>query len=309
MKLVFMGTSIFAVPTLQKIIDSLHTVAAVVTQPDRPSGRGGKVSFSPVKELALEYNLPIYQPDRIKEPGAVEQIEGVEPEIIVVVSYGQIIPASLLHYPQHGCINVHASLLPHYRGAAPIQRALMSGEKETGVTIMYMDEGLDTGDIIMQIQTEISPNMDHGELEAILAEKGADLLIETIALMENGNVKRFPQDNAAATYAQRLTREDEIIDWNQPAWTIHNQLRALSPAPGGYTIIDGIKVKLFNSEVIDKKDKSSVGEVIKADNEGLWIQTGNGVLGVREVQKAGKRRMPVSEFLKGNNFKIGSLLV
>jgi len=306
---VFMGTSAFAVPTLQRIIDSSHQIMAVISQPDRPSGRGGKLTPSPIKELALKYSLRVFQPDRIKEPSAIQQVQAMEADLIVVVSYGQIIPASILYYPRYGSINVHASLLPYYRGAAPIQRAIMAGEKETGITIMYMDEGLDTGDIIVQTKTAIGPNMEHGELEPLLAEQGANLLLDTMAMLEKCQVKRTPQDHARATYAQRLMREDEVVDWSQPAVNIHNQLRALSPLPGGYTVVDGVKVKLFNTRAIEGMSGRLAGEIERADSQGLWVQTGQGILEIGELQKAGKRRMPVSEYLKGNSMKTGDLLV
>lgn len=307
--MVFMGTSAFAVPTLQRIIDSSHQIMAVISQPDRPSGRGGKLTPSPIKELALKYSLRVFQPDRIKEPSAIQQVQAMEADLIVVVSYGQIIPASILYYPRYGSINVHASLLPYYRGAAPIQRAIMAGEKETGITIMYMDEGLDTGDIIVQNKTAIGPNMEHGELEPLLAEQGANLLLDTMAMLEKCQVKRTPQDHARATYAQRLMREDEVVDWSQPAVNIHNQLRALSPLPGGYTVVDGVKVKLFNTRAIEGMSGRLAGEIERADSQGLWVQTGQGILEIGELQKAGKRRMPVSEYLKGNSMKTGDLLV
>jgi len=309
LKVVFMGTSAFAVPTLQRIIDSSHQIMAVISQPDRPSGRGGKLTPSPIKELALKYSLRVFQPDRIKEPSAIQQVQAMEADLIVVVSYGQIIPASILYYPRYGSINVHASLLPYYRGAAPIQRAIMAGEKETGITIMYMDEGLDTGDIIVQTKTAIGPNMEHGELEPLLAEQGANLLLDTMAMLEKCQVKRTPQDHARATYAQRLMREDEVVDWSQPAVNIHNQLRALSPLPGGYTVVDGVKVKLFNTRAIEGMSGRLAGEIERADSQGLWVQTGQGILEIGELQKAGKRRMPVSEYLKGNSMKTGDLLV
>ncbi|MGE5391058.1 MAG: methionyl-tRNA formyltransferase [Deltaproteobacteria bacterium] len=309
MKLVYMGTSSFAVPTLKKLIDSTHQVIGVVSQPDRPSGRGGKLTPSPVKKLAIQHGITIYQPDRIKEPESIEQVLAMEPELIIVVSYGQIIPAAILNHPRHGCINVHASLLPAYRGAAPIQRAIMAGESETGITIMYMDEGLDTGDIIVQIRTAIGPDMEHGELEALLAELGAELLLDTINILEKGRVKRTTQDHTRATYAQRLSREDEAVDWSQPAVKIHDQLRALSPQPGGYSLIDGVKVKLYRTRVIERETRGVAGKVLRADNQGLWVQTGQGILEIGELQKAGKRRMPASEYLKGNNMQTGAVLV
>lgn len=309
MKLVFMGTSLFAVPTLQKLIDSPHQIKTVISQPDRPSGRGGKLKASPVKDLAVKHDLRIYQPDSIKDSAAIALVKEMEADLIIVVSYGQIIPESILNYPPYGCINVHASLLPYYRGAAPIQRAIMAGERETGITIMYMDKGLDTGDIIIQKMTGIGPDMEHGELESILANQGADLLLETMDLLEKGQVKGTPQEHSRATYAHRLSREDEVVDWTKSAGEIHNQLRALSPSPGGYTLIEGEKVKLYNTRVVEGLSGRPAGEIECADSRGLWVQTGQGILEIRELQRAGKKRMPVSEYLKGNSLKSGALLL
>lgn len=308
MKLVFMGTSVFAVPTLQKLIDSPHQIIAVISQPDRPSGRGGKLTASPVKDLAVKHDLRVYQPDRIKEAAAIDLVKEMEADLIIVVSYGQIIPESILNHPRYGCVNVHASLLPYYRGAAPIQRAIMAGERETGITIMYMDKGLDTGDIIIQKITVINPDIEHGELESILAAQGAELMLKTMDQLEKGLVKGTPQDHSRASYAHRLSREDEVVDWNRSALEIHNQLRALSPNPGGYTLINGEKVKLYNTRVIEGQPGRPAGEIERADSRGLWVQTGQGILEIGELQRAGKKRMPVGEYLKGNSLESGALL-
>lgn len=269
MNIVYMGTSVFAVPSLQSLITSRHQVVGVVSQPDRPRGRGKRISPTPVKKIAQQHGIPVYQPARIKEPDAIQQIKSWQPELIVVVSYGQIIPPEILEYPAAGCINVHASLLPRYRGAAPIQRALMDGEKISGITTMFMDEGLDTGDIILQLDVPIKDEYDHGQLEAILAEKGALLLGETIDQVENGTAPRIPQNHELASYASRITREDEKIDWSQPAESIHNQIRALSPRPGAWTNLGKYKTKIYKSRVINNDKSGVISQIIEVGSEGF----------------------------------------
>ncbi|MBO8158518.1 methionyl-tRNA formyltransferase [Thermosyntropha sp.] len=308
MRIVFMGTSDFAVPSLKKLVEEGYDIAGVVTQPDRPKGRGNKIIPPPVKEIALLNDLPVYQPENIKKIEAVEYIKSWEPELIVVVSYGQILPKTLLELPPLGCINVHASLLPFYRGAAPIQRAIMDGRKETGVTTMFMEEGLDTGDIIMQLKVPIEENITHGELEAILAWKGADLLIKTIKSLKSEKIKRQKQDGSKATYAAMLTYADEIIDWNKPASAIHNQVRALSPKPGAYTTIGKNKIKIFKSRIAEKDTEGKPGTILTVNKDSFIVQTGKGSLEILELQREGKKRMPASEFIKGNRIIEGLVL-
>lgn len=309
MRIVFMGTSVFAVPSLEALIASENEIAAVVSQPDRPRGRGHKLSPTPVKMAAESHGITVFQPLSIKSAEAVQQVQAWQPDLIVVVSYGQIIPPAILDYPRYGCINVHASLLPRYRGAAPIQRALMAGEKNTGVTIMFMDKGLDTGDIIKQSRVEIPENMNHGELENILARQGAGLLLLTIGDLARNNFTRAKQDDSQATYAERLTKNDELIDWSQPAYVIHNQIRALNPAPGAFTRIGSLKVKIFASCVAEEQGSGVIAEIINIDKQGFIVQTGEGTLQVLELQKEGKKRMLAPDFLKGHNLQPGTLLV
>ena len=308
MNVVYMGTSTFAVPSLESLIASRHQVVGVVSQPDRPRGRGKRISPTPVKEIAEQHSIPVYQPAKIKSPEAIKQIKLWQPELIVVVSYGQIIPKEILDYPALGCINVHASLLPRYRGAAPIQRALMDGEKISGITTMFMDEGLDTGDIILQLEIPVKDEYDHGQLEAILAEKGALLLNETIDQLENGTAPRIPQQEELASYASRLTREDEKIDWSQPAELIHNQIRALSPNPGAWATIDNNKTKIYKSRVISNDESGVISQIVEVGNDGFSVQSGKGILKILEVQRAGKKRMPASDFLRGCKLQPGTLL-
>lgn len=308
MKIVYMGTSLFAVPSLQSLIKSRHQVVGVVSQPDRPRDRGKRISPTPVKEIATQHDIPVYQPARIKSPEAIEQIKLWQPELIVVVSYGQIIPRQILEYPALGCINVHASLLPRYRGAAPIQRALMAGEKISGITTMFMDEGLDTGDIILQLEVPVKDEYDHGQLEVILAEIGALLLAETIDQLESGNAPRIPQQEELASYAGRITREDEKIDWSQPAEAIHNRIRALSPNPGAWTTIDQHKTKVYKSRVKSNDGSGVISQVVEVGREGFSVQTGKGIIEILEVQRAGKKRIPAIDFLRGCQLQPGTLL-
>jgi len=307
LKIIFMGTSAFAIPSLLAI-NSHHQLSAVVSQPDRPKGRGKKLAFTPVKECALANQLAVLQFGDIKKEEAYEQIKALEADLIVVVSYGQIIPQNILEYPSLGCINLHASLLPKYRGAAPIQRALMAGEKLTGITTMFMDEGLDTGDIIKQVKIEISEDMDHGELETILAQKGARLLLDTISDLQKGSYERRIQDNSEATYAGTLKKEDEIIKWSDSAFAIHNRVRALSPLPGAFTMINGSKIKIFKTRVVDTDERCEIGRVCSVGNEGFTVQTGNGILEILEIQKEGKKRMLCRDFLRGFKLNSGDIL-
>lgn len=309
MRIVFMGTSIFAVPSLEALIASENEIIAVVSQPDRPKGRGHKLSPTPVKSAADVHGISVFQPLSIKSAEAVRQVQAWEPDLIVVVSYGQIIPPAILDYPRYGCINVHASLLPRYRGAAPIQRALMAGEKASGVSIMFMDKGLDTGDIIKQSRVEIPEDMNHGELESILARQGAELLLSVIGGLAGNDFTRIKQDNSQATYAERLTKNDELIDWFKPAYAIHNQIRALNPAPGAFTRIGDLKVKIFASRIAGEQGSGVIAEIIKINQQGFVVQTGEGTLQVLELQKEGKKRMLAPDFLKGHNLQPGTLLV
>ncbi len=309
MRIVFMGTSHFAIPSLKALIASEHEIVGVVSQPDKQRGRGRKVTPTPVKEIAEQHKLELFQTANIKTPESIERIKQWKAELIVVVSYGQIIPLPILEYPRHGCINVHASLLPRYRGAAPVQRALMDGIKSSGVTIMFMDEGLDTGDIIMQEAIAVDENINHGELEKILADKGADLLLQVVNRLAQGKkLSRVVQDDSQASYAARISKEDEIINWSESAYSIHNRIRALNPQPGAYSYINGTKVKIFASKVRSEAGSGVIAEVIEVDKNTFQVQTGQGVLEILEIQKAGKKRMPTSEFLKGFPLQPGVLL-
>ncbi|MGI5879742.1 MAG: methionyl-tRNA formyltransferase [Syntrophomonadaceae bacterium] len=308
MKIIFMGTSEFAVPSLEAIISNGHELLGVVTQPDRPRGRGHKLHPTPIKAYAQTCNLPIMQFNKIKSQEAIKWFQVLQPEIVVVVSYGQIIPAEIINLPMYGCINVHASLLPEYRGAAPIQRAIMDGKTRTGTTIMYMDKGLDTGDIILQTAVDIGTDITHGELESILAKQGADLLIKALPAIKAGNINRVSQDDAQASYASMIKVEDELLNWEQNAWSLHNRIRALSPQPGCYTVYQHEKLKIFKSRVISADGAGTPGLVVSATKTGFMVETGSGIIEILELQKAGRKRMSACDFMNGGNIKPGVLM-
>lgn len=308
MNIVFMGTSDFAVPSLNTLIASPHQVAGVITQPDRPRGRGKKLGISPIKKVAQKHGIPLNQPERVKADNAIEQVKAWQPDLIVVVSYGQIIPLELINYPRYGCVNVHASLLPRYRGAAPIQRSIMNGDNVSGVTTMYMDEGLDTGDIILQTPVVIADSYDHGQLEAILAEKGAELLRETIDHLVRGTAPRLQQDSSQANYAHRIMSEDEKIDWSHTAIAIHNQIRALSPKPGGWFMINDDKMKVFKSRIVDTLESGVISQVVEISRDGFRVQCGKGIIEILEIQREGKKRIPARDFLRGYQLDFGTVL-
>jgi len=303
-----MGTSDFAVPSLARLIEHPYSIAGVVTQPDRPRGRGKKVTYSPVKELALKHGLEVFQPNRIGDTDSIDVLREWEPDVIVVVAYGQILPLEILDLPRLGCINVHGSLLPHYRGAAPIQRAIMAGDKVTGVTTMFMNTGLDTGDIILQTPIEISTEMDFGQVHNLLAQAGADLLLDTMAVLISGSNPRRKQDDHRSSYAPRITREEEKIDWQQNALTIRNKIRALSPQPGAHTSLRDQRFKIFRSQLIDQDYSAQPGEIVDITADGFVVQTGQGTLEILEVQKEGKKRISSREFMKGFNLEPGEVL-
>ncbi|HNX29007.1 MAG TPA: methionyl-tRNA formyltransferase [Syntrophomonadaceae bacterium] len=308
MRIVFMGTSQFAVPTLGKLIDSPYEVVGIVTQPDRPKGRGNKVAASPVKEKAISHDISVFQPARIKALEAIDYITDWQPDLIVVVAYGQIIPPAILQLPSYGCINVHASLLPKYRGAAPIQRCLMNGEKKTGVTTMFMDEGLDTGDILLQQEVIINDDTAYGELHDHLAAAGADLLMTTIKKLKSGTLIRRRQNDDESTYAAMITKTDEFINWQDKAEKIFNQIRALNPQPGASTLLLGETLKIFKSRIVTHPQIGDPGVITAVLPSGFIVQTGDKALEILEVQKAGKKRIDAPEFLKGHCLSAGIML-
>ena len=295
MKLIFMGTPAFAVPTLDRLMENEHEIAAVFTQPDRPKGRGQHDAMSPVKEAALKFGLDVHQPERVKRPEIVEEIRVIAPEAIVVVGYGQIIPKSILDIPPNGIINVHASLLPKYRGAAPIQWAIARGETRTGVTTMRINEGLDTGDMLLKWETGIGPEETAPELGARLAQAGADLAVRTMAELDH--IVPEPQDDAQATYAPILKKEDGRIDWRKPAQEILNRMCGFDPWPGAYTSLRGQKIQIWKAAIGEVKVGAGI---LRSIDKKLYAGCGEGEsLELREVQMEGKKRMTAAAFLNG----------
>ena len=308
MKIVFMGTPDFAVPTLQKMIDMGIEITAVVTQPDKAKGRGKKVIYSPVKECALAHDLPVYQPVRIrKEPEFIQTLRDMQPDVIVVVAFGQILPKEILDIPRLGCVNVHASLLPKFRGAAPIQWSIIDGEEVTGVTTMLMDVGLDTGDMLLKTEIPVDPKETGGSLHDKLAAVGGELLEKTLIGLEAGTIVPEKQDDSqAGEYARMLDKELGHIDFNQPAVVIERLIRGLNPWPSAYTYIDGKTLKIWEAEVLDRNYGCEYGEVAEVTRNCLIIQTGIGALSVKSVQLQGKKRMDIAAFLNGYTIEKGT---
>ncbi len=308
MKVLFMGTPDFAVSTLEAIIQAGHEVIGVVTQPDKMKGRGGKVSFPPVKEAAIKHNLTVYQPVKVREPEYLQIIRELEPEVIVVAAFGQLLPKALLDIPSFGCINVHASLLPKYRGASPIQAAIINGEKETGVTIMHMDVKIDTGDMILKESIPIAGDETGGSLHDKLALLGASLLVKALEQLEDGSAKRIPQDDSQATHVKMLDKEMGNIDFSKPAIDIERMIRGLNPWPSAYTKINGKTLKIWRAEVIEHSSEAKPGEIVTIGKDRIAVMTGKDALVIRELQLEGKKRLSCEEFLRGYTMKEGMIL-
>lgn len=311
MRLLFMGTSPFAVPTLHRLIASPdHDVLAVVTQPDRPSGRGGKMAASPVKEAALTAGLPLLQPEKVRAKDFAQTVRDLAPEAIVVAAFGQIIPQRVLDIPALGCINIHGSLLPRWRGAAPMQYALMAGDAETGVTTMMMDAGLDTGDILLQEAMPLDEIENWGALEPRLAEIGADLLMRTLDLLARGDCPRTPQDASGVTLAPSLPPDSGRLDWDRPAQDLHNLVRGVSPKPGAYTFQQGKRLKVWRTEVVDGIGTAGggAGTVEHVGDGGITIYTSKGALRLLEVQPESKGRMVADAWAHGARVTAGQTL-
>lgn len=310
MRIVFMGTPDFAVGSLQALCESgKHEILAVVTQPDRPKGRGNKLLQTPVKEYALAQGLTVYQPQKVKTPEFVELLHELQPELIVVAAFGQFLSKEILELPKYGCINVHASLLPKYRGAAPIQYAIIKGEKESGVTIMQMDIGMDTGAMLDKVVVPIAENTTMGELHDALRERGAALLLEVIDKIATGTAVAEPQDDVQATYATLLDRSMEHIDWSKTAQEVHNLIRGFNPAPSTFTKLpNGKSLKIWGSKMTDKSSAAAAGTVIETGKHSFFVACGEGVLEITEVQARIQKRMPAQVFLNGRGVQEGDLL-
>ena len=306
MKILFMGTPEFAVPSLEALIGAGHTVCGVFTQPDRPKNRGMKLQASPVKECALSHDIPVFQPLKMRDGTALELVRSLAPELIVVAAYGRILPKDILDAPALGCINVHSSLLPAYRGSAPINWAILNGDRESGVTIMHMAEELDAGDIILQEATPIGPEENAEELYGRLARLGADLLVRAVANIAAGTARRVPQDADRVTLAPMLSRELSAMDWTRTAQQLHDQVRGLIPWPMAVTELDGVRCKVWSSAVCSEQTGKPAGTVIQADKKGLKVACGSGtVLELKELQPDGKKRMAATAFLMGHPIQAG----
>lgn len=304
---VFMGTPEFAVGTLQGLIDAGCNLVGVYTQPDRPKGRGKKLTPPPIKELALQHGIPVFQPKKLREPAVVEDLATLHPDLIVVVAYGQILPQAVLDIPQYGCINVHASLLPKYRGAAPINKVLIDGESESGITTMYMDAGLDTGDMLLKRSLAIGENETAGELHDRMALLGRETMEETLRLLCAGELQGEKQDDSLTCYAPMLKKEDGLVDWARPAKEVHNLVRGLDPWPGAYTYIDGEVLKLAQTTVDDTLS-GPAGTVLAAGADGVRIACGEGALVIGRLQLPGKKMLAAADFLRGRELLPGTRL-
>ena len=310
MRIVFMGTPDFAVGSLQALAEAgKYEIVSVITQPDRPKGRGRQMLMTPVKEYALSQGFEVHQPQRVKTPEFVAQLRDMNPDLIVVAAFGQLLSQEILEMPKYGCINVHASLLPKYRGAAPIHYAIMQGEEESGVTIMQMDIGMDTGDMLKKVTVPIGENMTMGELHDELKVKGAKLLLEVIEDIEAGKALPEKQNEAEATYASLLKRDMEKIDWSKAATDIHNLIRGFNPAPGAFTKLpDGKNLKIWGSRLTDKSTTAEAGTVIEVTKHSFFVACGAGVLEIVEVQPESKKRMAAQVFINGRGVQVEDVL-
>ncbi|MDB3085279.1 methionyl-tRNA formyltransferase [Clostridioides difficile] len=308
MKIVFMGTPDIAVPCLQKIIDEKYDILGVVTQPDKPKGRGKKLGMSPVKELAIENNIPVYQPIKARDEEFIDTMKSLNPDVVVVVAFGQILPKEILEIPKLGCINVHVSLLPKYRGAAPINWVIINGEEKTGVTTMYMDEGLDTGDMILKTEVNLDENITAGELHDKMMNIGAETLKETLKLIEEGTAPREVQNHEEFSYAPIMNKSLGNIDFSKNAMEIHNLIRGVNPWPSAYTTYNGVTMKIWKTKVLDEKSTKNAGTIIDVNKDGIKVSTKDKVLLIEEIQMPNKKRMLVGEYIKGNTIETGLVL-
>ncbi len=308
MNIVFMGTPDFAVPSLKSLVDEFG-VKAVFTQPDRPKGRGNKLAMSPVKEVALQHDIPVFQPEKLKnDMGAIQKLKDMEPDFIVVVAYGQILTKEILDIPKYGCVNLHASLLPKYRGAAPINWAIINGEKESGNTTMLMDIGLDTGDMLLKSRIEITDDMTAGELHDIIMEDGGKLLIKTLNGLVDGSIVREKQGETPTAYAKMLDKSVAKIDWNLSSVEIKNLIRGLNPGPVAYTQYDGENMKIFKAESLGEEHNYEPGYVIEVSKSGVKVACGKGILLVEEIQFPGGKAMKVEQYIRGHELKKNIIL-
>ena len=309
MRIVFMGTPDFSVGALESIIAAGHTVEAVVTQPDKKKGRGNQVQFTPVKEAALKHGITVYQPVKVRDEEFVKILKDINPEVMVVVAFGQIVSKEILDIPKYGCINIHASLLPKYRGSAPIQWAIINGDDKTGVTTMQMNEGIDTGDILEVSEIKIDRKETGGSLFDKLSEVGAKLIVQTLENVEKGTITPIKQNEDEASHVKMLKKEFGRIDFNKPAVEIERLIRGLNPWPSAYTKLDGKTLKIWDADVIDKEYDGVIGEIVDVDKNCIYVKTGDKTLAINELQLEGKKRMETSAFLLGYKIEKGVTLL
>ena len=318
MRVVFMGTPDFSVPALKALVDGGHEVTAVITQPDKPKGRGKEVQMTPVKLAAMEYGIPVYQPVKIRDPEFIGRLKEIPADVYVVIAFGQILPKAVLDIPPCGCINIHASLLPKYRGAAPIQWCVIDGEKETGITTMMMDTGLDTGDMLEKTVIPIEEKETGGSLHDKLSLAGGELILSTLKKLEEGTLVPTPQTEEGTCYAKMLTKTMGDIDWSASAVSIERLIRGLNPWPSAYTHWNGKTIKLWAASAVSRTEEESLmagredladGTVLSSGKKGLFVKTGQGVLSIRELQLEGKKRMDVDAFLRGYAIPEGDVFV
>jgi methionyl-tRNA formyltransferase len=298
MRVIFAGTPDFAASALAALIEAGHEILVVLTQPDRPKGRGMKLTPSPVKTLALQHELPVWQPENLKDMAIQQQLRDLQADVMVVAAYGLLLPAAVLDIPQYGCLNIHASLLPRWRGAAPIQRAIEAGDAESGVCIMQMDVGLDTGDVLLSRSTPITEVTTAAQLHDDLAVIGAQAIVE--ALAELPELTAMPQPEAGVTYAQKLSKADAEIDWALGAKQIHAKIRALNPVPGAWSSLNEQVIKIWASKVLEQSSDAAIGSIVAADKQGIAVQTGAGVILITELQASGSKRMAAAAFVAGH---------
>ena len=309
MRIVFMGTPEFAVPSLRALVEAGYDICGVFTQPDKPKNRGMRLQTTPVKEYALSTELQVFQPAKMRDGEALAILRELKPDLIAVAAYGKILPADILEIPPLGCVNVHSSLLPKYRGAAPINWAILNGEDETGVTIQRMAEGVDTGDILAQVRTTIDINENAGQLLARLARLGAELLVKTLREMETGPVRAAPQDESQSSHAPMLSKEMSPMVWGKTARQLHDQVRGLFPWPSAVAVLDGIRCKIIRTSLLNEETDQQPGTVLQADKKGLRVACGNGsVLEILELQPDGKKAMAAAAFLMGHPVQTGIVI-
>lgn len=308
MKLLFMGTPDFSLPALQALFESRHEIIAVVTQPDKPKGRGKGVQMTPVKARALELGIPVYQPERVRAAEFAEVLKGLAPDVIVVIAFGQILSREVLDIPRYGCINIHASLLPKYRGASPVQWAVINGEKETGVTTMMMDEGLDTGDMLEKLVIPLDKKETGGSLFEKVSIAGGELIISTLEKLEQGTLNRTPQGKEGVSYVKIIKKSMGDIDWTMAAADIERLIRGLNPWPSAYTRWNDRMVKIWDADVLQDEYEGICGQVLAAEKERFYVKTGKGTLAIRSLQPEGKKRMDTDAFLRGYPVAAGTVL-